>query len=121
MILENDLYRIYRLERQEAEYATEVLLDPRHAVYEGHFPGHPVTPGVCLLAILRACVGAALGRPVAFDAIKSCKFVAPVIPAEDEWLRVVFSVVDGEVRCTMEWQGNTVLKLAGTLAPAREK
>ena len=47
--------------------------------------------------------------------------MAPVIPAEDEWLRVVFSVVDGEVRCTMEWQGNTVLKLAGTLAPAREK
>ncbi len=120
-MLENDLYRICRLERSDAEYAAEVALDPRHAVYAGHFPGHPVTPGVCLLAIVRACVGAVLGRPVAFAAIKSCKFVAPVIPAEDARLRVVFSVADDEVRCTMEWQGNTVLKLAGTLIPAREK
>lgn len=116
----NDLYCICRLERSDAEYAAEVALDPRHEVYAGHFPGHPVTPGVCLLAIVRACVGRALGRPAAFAAIKSCKFIAPVIPAEGERLRVAFSIAEaGEVRCTMEWQGNTVLKFAGTLAPAR--
>lgn len=119
MMLENDLYRICRLERQETEYVAEAALDPRHAVYEGHFPGHPVTPGVCLLAIVRSCVGAALGRSVAFAAIKSCKFVAPVVPAEGERLRVSFSVANDEVRCTMERQGNTVLKFTGTLAPAR--
>ena len=28
------------------------LLDPGHAFYQGHFPGHPITPGVILIEVM---------------------------------------------------------------------
>lgn len=122
-MLENDLYRLVRCERlpEAAGYAVEATLDPRHAVYGGHFPGHPVTPGVCLLEIVRTGVGRAIGRPVSFVALRSCKFLAPVVPAADERLRLSFTMAEdtGEVRCTAVWQERTVLKLVGTVVPAR--
>ena len=38
---------------QEGHYAFRVRLDASHPVYRGHFPGHPVLPGVCTLQLVR--------------------------------------------------------------------
>jgi 3-hydroxyacyl-[acyl-carrier-protein] dehydratase len=65
----------------------EIALD--HPAFDGHFPGHPLLPGVALLAeVLEAahadadlarCIGAAPQLQVA-------KFLAPVRPGTVLWL-----------------------------------
>ena len=32
-------------------WTIQVELNSEHTVYQGHFPGHPVVPGVCLLQL----------------------------------------------------------------------
>jgi 3-hydroxymyristoyl/3-hydroxydecanoyl-(acyl carrier protein) dehydratase len=51
-----------------------------HPAFEGHFPGHPVLPGVVLLAEALAAIEAASGRKSDQWTISSAKFLAPVAP-----------------------------------------
>lgn len=73
-----------------------------HPAYAGHFPGHPILPGVVLLdAALHALAGQ-LGRPAATGQLKSAKFLSPVAPGEALSLHVVESPAGGfrfDIRC----------------------
>ena len=65
---------------------------PESPVYRGHFPGYPITPGVCLVQMALEAIGEMTGRAghdgqVKLVAAKNIKFTSPVIPAEGTELR----------------------------------
>lgn len=53
-----------------------------HPALPGHFPGHPVVPGVVLLDHAIQTIGAALNRPLHAWRLGSAKFLSPVAPGE---------------------------------------
>ena len=79
---------------------------PESPVYKGHFPGYPITPGVCLVEMALEAIGQMAdqvghdgrtaghdGRTVGHDgpvrlvAAKNIKFSSPVFPGEGTELR----------------------------------
>ena len=70
-----------------------VRLLPESAVYRGHFPGYPITPGVCLVQIALELIEEMAGqaghddKTVRLVAAKNIKFTSPVIPEEGMELR----------------------------------
>ena len=105
---------------QEGHYAFRVRLDASHPVYRGHFPGHPVLPGVCTLQLVRECLNRGTGRRFRYAAIRECKFLGMVVPQADELLendsRVWEDTPEGtRLSCTITNHGKTVLKLRGTV------
>jgi 3-hydroxyacyl-[acyl-carrier-protein] dehydratase len=61
-------------------YVFGVRLDPEHPVFRGHFPGKPILPGVCSLAIIRECAARAAGVALKFSSIRESKFLSAVLP-----------------------------------------
>ncbi|MBM2768786.1 AMP-binding protein [Burkholderia anthina] len=53
-----------------------------HPALPGHFPGHPIVPGVVLLDHAIAALGASLNRPLHTWRLASAKFLSPVAPGE---------------------------------------
>ncbi|KWZ36464.1 acyl-CoA synthetase family protein [Burkholderia anthina] len=53
-----------------------------HPALPGHFPGHPVVPGVVLLDHAIHAIGAALNRPLHAWRLGAAKFLSPVAPGE---------------------------------------
>jgi 3-hydroxymyristoyl/3-hydroxydecanoyl-(acyl carrier protein) dehydratase len=53
-----------------------------HPAYAGHFPGHPVLPGVVLLDEALHALAKRQGLDAAAGQIKSAKFPSPVRPGE---------------------------------------
>jgi 3-hydroxymyristoyl/3-hydroxydecanoyl-(acyl carrier protein) dehydratase len=51
-----------------------------HPAYEGHFPGHPILPGVVILAEVLAAIEAATQMPAERWEISNAKFLEPVPP-----------------------------------------
>jgi 3-hydroxyacyl-[acyl-carrier-protein] dehydratase len=51
-----------------------------HPVFAGHFPGHPIVPGVLLLDWAQAAIEAQLGRPL--QTLAEAKFHSPATPAD---------------------------------------
>ena len=60
---------------------------PESPVYKGHFPGYPITPGVCLVQMALEAIAEMAGHDVRLVAAKNIKFTSPVIPAEGTELR----------------------------------
>ena len=86
----------------------------------GHFPGHPVLPGVCTLQLVRECLNRGTGRRFRYAAIRECKFLGMVVPQADELLEIDIRVGDDtpegtRLSCTITNHGKTVLKLRGTV------
>jgi 3-hydroxymyristoyl/3-hydroxydecanoyl-(acyl carrier protein) dehydratase len=82
-------------------YAVPLRIAADHPVLAGHFPGHPVVPGVVLLERVAAALSAWRGQRVAtLDA----KFLHPLLPAEDACIvltaaaatRIDFQVARGD-------------------------
>ncbi|AIO24740.1 acyl-CoA synthetase family protein [Burkholderia cepacia] len=53
-----------------------------HPALPGHFPGHPVVPGVVLLDHAIHALGTALNRPLHAWRLGAAKFLSPVAPGE---------------------------------------
>ena len=63
---------------------------PESPVYKGHFPGYPITPGVCLVEMALEAIGQMAdqaGNDVKLVAAKNIKFSSPVFPGEGTELR----------------------------------
>ena len=92
-------------------FAVPLRIDAAHPALPGHFPGHPVVPGVVLLRAvadaLRQWCGLRLCR---FDA----KFLAPLLPDQDA--RIDLQQDGDRVRFTIR-RDETVLA-RGTLGDA---
>ena len=86
---------LYELVQADDLGATVRLL-PESAVYRGHFPGYPITPGVCIVQIALELVGQAGHSGLV--AAKNIKFTSPVFPEEGKVLRFDWSGKDGNWR-----------------------
>jgi 3-hydroxymyristoyl/3-hydroxydecanoyl-(acyl carrier protein) dehydratase len=82
-------------------------------LFSGHFPGHPILPGVAHLALVTRALSDWLGREVVLAGVRSLKLRRPVGP--DETLAVRLSTGgdagdagDTSVGFSLEKDGETV-------------
>jgi 3-hydroxyacyl-[acyl-carrier-protein] dehydratase len=125
---------LYETVQADAGGATVRLL-PESPVYRGHFPGYPITPGVCLVQMALELIGE-MADQVGHDGVKdghdgvkdghdgrvrlvaakNIKFMAPVIPAEGMLLRFNLSGEAGEWSVEI-WNGDVLsAKMSLTVA-----
>ena len=81
MLLENKFYKVLSEERGEclsAKYHVAIL--PECNVYDGHFPGAPVCPGVCNIETIKECAILLCGEQLRYSTIKQCRLTALATP-----------------------------------------
>ena len=84
-----------------------------HPALPGHFPGHPVVPGVVLLEAVVAALPLHAGATLRVTGFPVVKFLAPLLPEQE--FEVVFSVKrPGQM--TFEVVANGEKLASGTLA-----
>lgn len=63
-------------------FITTIELKPKHIIYQGHFPGHPVTPGVIQLQIVHELLEKHLDKELKLISVAQCKFLKILDPIE---------------------------------------
>lgn len=84
MMEENKFFCI-KSEAQDGSGLTSftIHLCEGHKVYEGHFPGKPVCPGVMTVAMVRECACKLAGRALEWVEIKNCRLTGMLFPGCD--------------------------------------
>ena len=75
MKLNGELFRIEsRMEGlPQGQSGFNVILNPDHLIYKAHFPGQPVTPGVCILQMLQELLSVQYDKQLFIKNIKNAK------------------------------------------------
>lgn len=83
MKLINDFYHIVATESSETKYICKVKLNAGHDFYRVHFPGNPVTPGVCLVQMATEILEQRYGKRFLLSTAVNIKFKRLVGPYDE--------------------------------------
>ncbi|HIZ33283.1 MAG TPA: hypothetical protein H9814_07075 [Candidatus Bacteroides merdigallinarum] len=87
MMLLNDFYQI----TEQASQAFRIRLNPAHEIYRAHFPGQPITPGVCQIQLVTELLSQLLDAEATLTDCKNVKYLSVVRPEETPELTVRFA------------------------------
>ena len=73
-------------EAGQQKYHAVVSLNAGHPVYDGHFPGNPVVPGVCQVQMVKELVEKAVLSPLQLTESDNIKFLSMINPQLDPQL-----------------------------------
>lgn len=106
MKLINDFYHIVATDDSEGKYVCKVKMNAAHNIYSVHFPGNPVTPGVCLVQMVAEMLEQKYSRRFVLSTAVNIKFKRLVSPndepsfvfskivTEDDLLKIIVSIED---------------------------
>ena len=60
----------------------ELELNPSCFIYQAHFPGEPITPGVCIMQMGKEVLEDVLEKPLQVASVKNIKFLSIISPKE---------------------------------------
>ena len=112
------LYKIHDIKVDGTEFSAGITFDPDHAILKGHFPGHPVVPGVCLIRIMRDLVSEIKGKPLTLHTISNLKFLKMIDPYSHAKVEVSGSYSNTEnglyvVNASITYEDVSFLKFKG--------
>ena len=74
------------------QYMLTVGLNPGHPIYDGHFPGNPVVPGVCQVQMVREGLETLKKIKGTLRSSGNIKFLAMIVPSENPTLTVRYKL-----------------------------
>lgn len=92
MVLKDSMFSI----RSEEALTTHIELHADHPIYQAHFPGNPITPGVCLVQMIGELAEGQVGHPLALSNVVNLKFLAPISPVNTPVIDIIFTSIDEE-------------------------
>jgi len=80
MILQPGFFTVQHPVAKTGVLEAQLEFNGTHPIFEGHFPGQPVVPGVCMLQIVKELTIMALGSPLQLQKAVEMKFLAVIDP-----------------------------------------
>lgn len=98
------LTNFYTLESSEklenGSFSANIKLNKDHNIFNGHFPGNPVTPGVCMMQIVKELTEEFTGKKLFLKSASNVKFMAIINPFEtpDLTMQLDIKEIENEVK-----------------------
>lgn len=105
-----DYYTINEFVQKEGVTLFHISLCPDSIVYEGHFPGEPVSPGVCNIQMIKECAEQVAGKSLLLNNLQQCRLTTLMTPVQHPQV---------EVNIHLEEKGDAY-KLKATLGKGEE-
>lgn len=92
-----DFYILKSSEKTEnGNFIANISLNKDHNIFKGHFPGNPVTPGVCMMQIVKELTEEFTGKKLFLKSASNVKFMAIINPFETPDLILQLDINEGE-------------------------
>lgn len=98
MILKDQLYTINETQDNEEGAVVSITLNPECFIYKAHFPGNPITPGVCIVQTACELLGGITGKQLEISEAKDIRFINILSPINNKDVDFIFSgiIQDGD-------------------------
>ncbi len=112
MLIEG-LYTIESLKNIDSEITAGIKLNANHEIFEGHFPGNPIMPGVCMMQIIKEITEKVLDKNLFLQTSTNIKFMAKINPNvnPDLSIQIAYSEEEGILKIKNSSYFNNTLAL----------
>lgn len=120
MLQEKGFYRtLSQTADGSGNYTIQVRLNPDHEIFEGHFPGNPVTPGACMIQMVKELTEGILGYKLRMKQASNVKFMALINPLTHPVLDLSLEILIDDVsqvkvKNVARFDDTTALKMNNT-------
>ena len=98
MLLDN-FFTIRNLEVTGFDVKAELLINTGHKIFEGHFPGQPVVPGVCMMQMVKEIMEQVTNKKTDLLKAHEMKFLAIIDPQQN-------NIISATLKYSLEENGN---------------
>jgi 3-hydroxyacyl-[acyl-carrier-protein] dehydratase len=96
MKLLDNFYKIEAKTEDASGLEYRIALQKEHFIYQAHFPGNPITPGVCIIQICKELMEQKSGKKLFLKKMSNTKFLSVINPVENDTVCVKFSKISME-------------------------
>ena len=103
-----ELYQVLESKIDSERFELRIELNPCHIIYEGHFPGHALAPGVIQLAIIEEICNTQFKKSLQLKRINKCKFLGMIDPNKNPIVNITIDIgmeVDAASVSAAIWEG----------------
>ena len=99
MLLEKNFYTIQAFTNEEGIAKATISINASHKIFEGHFPGVPVVPGVCMTQIVKELLEKAIEKETRLVKADHLKFLSVINPVENNIanVEVKYKVTESDI------------------------
>ncbi len=94
MTLKNNLYNILSANPESQSFT--IGFNPDCMIYKAHFPGKPITPGVCIIQIATELLNEISPGKKVLSSVGNAKFLAIINPLESKEVTFTFKKISEE-------------------------
>ncbi len=126
-MLLNNFYKIIAIDYSSdnsSSFNITIELNDKHRIFEGHFPGNPVVPGVCMIQIVKEGLTKVLSEDLYLSEGSNIKFVSVIKPEINNMLQINYNVKRDEnnfnVSASISFEEKIFFKLKGIFKTVTE-
>ena len=93
-MLQNSFFTFSNIQGGDTGLATNIQLNPSHLIFEGHFPGNPVVPGVCMMQMVKEVLESHLDKKLVLVKALDAKFLSVINPSNTRELGLNIKFID---------------------------
>nr|WP_294931484.1 3-hydroxyacyl-ACP dehydratase [uncultured Flavobacterium sp.] len=111
-------YKILSEEKtSDSKHNVTILVNEKHEIFKGHFPGNPIMPGVCMIQIIKELTEKITQKTLMIQTLSNVKFMALINPENNPELRLELDITITEddlvkVKNTTYFNDTVALKLS---------
>src|SRR5215470_3088895 len=125
-LLESDFFTIEKMHAEESMVHAVLRINPGHGIFEGHFPGQPVVPGVCMIEMVKELFENAILRKTRLVKSDFAKFLAMIDPRMTNTIQaeIKYKIIaedEFNIVSSLFQQGTTFLKFKASFKTISRK
>ncbi|WP_108868880.1 3-hydroxyacyl-ACP dehydratase [Aquimarina aquimarini] len=111
-MLLKDFYKTNTLETVDNISTATITINKNHEIFKGHFPGNPVTPGVCMMQIIKELTEGVVGKELFMESSSNIKFMAIINPEKTPDLVLTLDITEED----LHYKVKNITKFEDTVA-----
>jgi len=108
-VLLNDFYTVADVTPEGNQYSCRIVFNASHAIFGGHFPGHPVVPGVCMMEIVKELLQLHLGSSLMLRTAGNVKFLQLITPDVQPIINISWAQNDQGYKVIASFRNDTTI------------
>jgi len=87
-------YKVNNLAVADNTAIANITINKDHDIFKGHFPGNPITPGVCMMQIIKEITEKIVKKKLFMQSGNNIKFMAIINPFKTPELELNIEIIE---------------------------